>query len=196
MGYTFQRFAAARARAAQAGSQTMSISMYRASVGVFLQFLGSLSKLLNHATEHAESRKIDPAILLNTRLYPDMYDLARQVGESVRHAVVACGLLAGVDPPLFPEAEHDIAELQTRIATAMDFISGLPPAAINGAANKQVVFRFRNGSEQNFTGQELLLTFSLPQFFFHVTTAYDILRHCGVSLVKRDFLGIPPNQSL
>jgi uncharacterized protein len=174
----------------------MTISMYQASVGVFVQFLGSLSSLLDHAAEHAGSRQIDPAILLNARLYPDMYNLARQVGESVRHAVVAGGLLAGVDPPVFPEAEPDIAELKARIATAMDFIRNLPAAEINGAANKQVVLRFRNGSEQNFTGQELLLTFSVPQFFFHVTTAYDILRHCGVSLVKRDFLGEPPSQSL
>ena len=167
----------------------MTISMHRASVGVFVQFLGSLSNLLDHAAEHAEIRKIDPAILLTSRLYPNMYNLTRQVGEAIRHAVVGCALLAGVDPPGFPDGEPDIAELKRRIATAIDFMRGLPPAEINGSERKEVVFTFRNGTTRKFTGQSLLLTFSVPQFFFHVTTAYDILRHCGVELVKMDFLG-------
>jgi hypothetical protein len=169
--------------------------MYQASAGVFTQFLGSLSNLLDHAAEHAEARRIDPAILLKARLYPDMYDFTRQVGEAIRHAVIACALLAGVEPPALAETEPDIAVLKARIAAALDFVAAVGPAAINGAGEKQVVFRFRNGSEQTFTGQSLLLTFSVPQFFFHVSTAYDILRHCGVSLVKKDFLGIPPSQS-
>ncbi len=113
------------------------------------------------------------------------------MGEAIRHAVVASALLAGVDPPVFPDTEPDIPELKARIATAIDFIRNLPPDQIDGADNKQVAFTFRNGSEQKFTGQSLLLTFSVPQFFFHVTTAYDILRHCGVDLVKKDFLGTP-----
>jgi uncharacterized protein len=163
--------------------------MYNSSVGVFTQFLGSLSDLLDHAAVHAEARKIDPSILLNARLYPNMYSLTRQVGEAIRHAVVACSLLAGVEPPGFPDTEPDIAELKARIATAMDFVRGLPPSAINGTSKKEVVFTFRNGAERKFTGQSLLLTFSVPQFIFHVTTAYDILRHCGVDLSKKDFLG-------
>jgi hypothetical protein len=174
---------------------TLTISMYNSSVGVFTQFLGSLSSLLDHAAVHAETRKIDPSILLNARLYPNMYNLTRQVGEAIRHAVLACGLLAGVEPPVFPDTEPDLPELKARIATAMDFIRGLRPAAINGSGKKQVVFTFRNGSERTFTGQSLLLTFSVPQFIFHVTTAYDILRHSGVDLVKKDFLGTP-NQLL
>jgi hypothetical protein len=93
------------------------------------------------------------------------------------------------------ETEPDIPELKARIAAALDFLAGLPPAAINDAGNKQVVFRFRSGSEQTFTGQSLLLTFSAPQFLFHVATAYDILRHCGVSILKKDFLGTPPGRS-
>jgi hypothetical protein len=120
-----------------------------------------------------------------------MYNLTRQVGETMRHAVIACALLADVDPPVFPDAEPDIAELKARIATAIAFIGGLQPALIDGAAEKEVVFAFRNGATRNFTGQSLLLTFSVPQFFFHVTTAYDILRHCGVDLIKKDFLGVP-----
>jgi hypothetical protein len=176
---------------ARKGSNTVAISMHRSSVGVFTQFLGNLSRLLDHAALYAEARKIDPSILLNARLYPNMYSLTRQVGEAIRHAVIACGLLAGVDPPRFPETEPDIAELKTRIATALDFIQRLPPAAINAAEKKEVAFTFRNGSERKFTGQSLLLTFSVPQFFFHITTAYDILRHCGVDLAKKDFLGPP-----
>ncbi len=171
----------------------MTISMHRASVGVFTQFLGSLSNLLDLAAEYAEARKLDPTILLCTRLYPNMYNLTRQVGEAVRHAVIACSLLAGAEPPALDEAEPDVAELKAQIAAAMDFLARLPPAGIDGAGEKQVVFRFRDGSERTFTGQSLLLTFSVPQFFFHVTTAYDILRHCGVDLTKKDYLGIPPS---
>ena len=169
----------------------MTISMHQASVSVFTQFLGNLSDLLDRAAVHAELRKIDPAILLHTRLYPNMYNLTRQVGEAIRHAVIACALLAGVDPPVFPDAEPDIAELKARIVTAIGFIGGLQPAQINAATEKEVVFTFRNGTTRRFTGQSLLLTFSMPQFFFHVTTAYDILRHCGVDLIKKDFLGVP-----
>ena len=165
--------------------------MHQASVGVFTQFLGSLSDLLDRAALHAEARKIDPSILLNSRLYPNMYNLTRQVGEAIRHAVSSCALLTGVDPPVFPDAEPDIAELKARIATATAFVSGLQPAQIDGAAEKEVVFTFRNGATRSFTGQSLLLTFSVPQFFFHVTTAYDILRHCGVDFIKKDFLGTP-----
>jgi hypothetical protein len=159
------------------------------SVGTFTQFLASLSDLLDHATSSAEARKIEPSILLKARLYPNMYDFTRQVGEAIRHAVVACSLLAGVNPPVFPDTEPDIPELKARIATAIGFVQSLQPAQINGTATKEVVFRFRNGSERKFTGQALLLTFSVPQFFFHLTTAYGILRHGGVDLAKKDFLG-------
>jgi hypothetical protein len=144
------------------------ISMHESSVGVFTPFLGTLSNLLDQAAVlHAHARKIDPAILLNARLYPNMYDLTRQVGETVRHAIVACALLAGVDPPIFSPPEPDIPELKTHIATAIAFLGGLAPAEINGADNKQIVFTFRNGSTRDFTGRSLLLTFSVPQFFFH-----------------------------
>lgn len=167
----------------------MTISMHDASDGIFAPFLGNLSALLDHALAHAEARRIDPSVLLKMRLNPTMYNLAQQVGEANRHAVIACALLAGRDPPNFPSSDPDIAELKSRIATARDFIRGLPRAEIDAAAERNVVFRFRNGSERTFTGRSLLLTFSVPQFFFHVTTAYDILRHAGVDLAKKDFLG-------
>ena len=172
-------------------TETVTISMHQSSVGVFVPFLANLSGLLDRAAAHAELRKIDPAILLNMRLYPNMYNLMRQVGEANRHAVVACALLAGRDACAFSEAEPDIAELKSRIAAAVKFIEGLPRDAIDGAADREVSFRFRSGMERRFTGRSLLLTFSVPQFFFHVTTAYDILRHAGVDLAKKDFLGAP-----
>jgi hypothetical protein len=172
----------------------VTISMDELSVGVFTPFLGNLSGLLDHAAADAGARKIDPSILLNARLSPNMYNLTRQVGEAIRHAVVACAQLAGAEPPVFPDSASSIPELKARIAAAIDFMRQLPRDQINAAGKKEVVFTFRNGSERKFTGQSLLLTFSVPQFFFHVTTAYDILRHCGVDLVKKDFLGTP-NQS-
>ena len=175
----------------QDGIATVTISMYQSSAGVFLQFLGSLSGLLDRAAADAEKRKIDPSVLINARLYPNMYNLERQVGEAIRHAVLACALLAGVEPPVFPEAEPDIPRLKARITIATDFIRNLRPAQLNSAGQKQVTFTFRNGSTREFTGQSLLLTFSVPQFLFHITTAYDILRHCGVDLAKKDFLGPP-----
>ena len=100
----------------------MTISMHQSSVDVFTQYLGNLSDLLDHAAAHAEAKKIDPAVLLDARLYPNMYSLTRQVGEANRHAVLACALLAGVEPPVFPDTEPDIAELKARIATAIDFM--------------------------------------------------------------------------
>jgi uncharacterized protein len=170
---------------------TVSTSMHQMSVGVFTLFLDNLSDLLDHAAAHAEKRKIDPAVLLGARLSPNMYSLIQQVGEANRHAVTACALLAGIDPPAFPDTEPDFPELKARIATARNFVAGIPSSRIDGTEDKQVDFTFKNGSTRPFNGQALLLTFSVPQFFFHVTTAYDILRHCGVELAKRDFLGNP-----
>jgi hypothetical protein len=169
----------------------VSISMHQASVGVFVPFLENLSGLLDRATDYAEARSIDPKVLVAMRLAPTMYDLGQQVGEANRHATVACALLAGCAPCVFPVELPDIGELKRRIATAIAFIQGLPKAAIEAAADRSVVFTFRSGATRSFTGRSLLLSFSVPQFFFHVTTAYDILRHAGVDLAKRDFLGPP-----
>lgn len=169
----------------------MTISLYDASVGVFVPYLGNLSALLDHASAHATARKIDPAVLLGMRLYPNMYSLKQQVGEANRHAVVAGALLAGRAPPAFGDADPDISELKSRISAAIDFVQGLPRAEIDAAGEREVVFTFKNGATRAFTGKSLLLTFSIPQFFFHITTAYDILRHAGVDLAKKDFLGPP-----
>ncbi|HTO67831.1 MAG TPA: DUF1993 domain-containing protein [Bradyrhizobium sp.] len=163
--------------------------MYQASVDLFVPFLENLSGLLDRAADHAEARRIDPRVLVAMRLAPTMYDLGQQVGEANRHPTVACALLAGCEPCLFPTGVADLGELKSRIATAIAFVQGLPKDAIEAAADKPVVFTFKNGTTRSFTGRSLLLSFSVPQFFFHVTTAYDILRHAGVDLAKTDFLG-------
>ena len=167
----------------------MSISMMQASVEVFVPYLGNLAALLDRAAEHAEHRRIDPAVLLNTRIAPNMFNLARQVCEANRHVMLGCALLAGQPTPAVLESEADMAELKRRIGATIDYIKGLPEAAIEASAEREVVFAFRNGATRAFTGRSLLLTFTLPQFFFHVTTAYDIMRHAGVELIKKDFLG-------
>ncbi len=169
----------------------MSISMVQASVDVFVPYLGHLAALLDRAAEHAERRGIDPAVLLGMRLAPNMFNLARQVCEANRHVMLGCALLAGEPAPVVLETEADIAELKRRIGIAIDYIKGVPRDAIEASAERAVVFSFRNGATRAFTGRSLLLTFTLPQFFFHVTTAYDILRHAGVELIKKDFLGQP-----
>ena len=163
--------------------------MHEASVGVFVPYLRNLSGLLDRAAADAQARKFDPAILLGMRLYPNMYDLTQQVAEAIRHAVIASALLAGREPLGFPQERPDLAGLKTRIAASIDFIESLPRAEIDASADRDVVFRLRSGVGLPFTGRSLVLTFSVPQFFFHVTTAYDILRHAGVDLVKKDFLG-------
>jgi uncharacterized protein len=170
---------------------TVTISMHEASVGVFVPFLNNLSGLLDRASAHAEARRIDPAVLLGMRLSPNMYSLRQQVGEANRHAILAGALLAGREPLAVPDGLPDMAELKSRISAVIEFLHGLPRADIDNAADREVIFTFRNGNQRAFTGRALLLTFSAPQFFFHVTTAYDILRHAGVELAKKDFLGPP-----
>src|SRR6516162_4311685 len=168
----------------------MAISMYKASAPIFVQFLTSLSAVLDKAAAHAQSKNIDPAVLLDTRLSPDMYPLARQVREATNHAARAGWGAAGVELPSFANTEASIPELKERIAKTIDFIKGLKPAQIDGTEDKEITIKFTSG-ERKFTGQLLLLNFSLPNFYFHYTTAYDILRHCGVELAKRDFLRPP-----
>ena len=169
----------------------MTISMYKASVPVFVQFLTSLSAVLDKAAAYAEAKKVEPAVLLNTRLAPDMFPLLRQVRAASDHAINACGRLAGADMPSFANAETTIPELKDRIAKTIDFLKGLKPAQIDGSEDKAIKITFPSGATREFTGQSLLLTNSLPNFYFHCTTAYDILRHCGIELGKRDFMGTP-----
>ncbi len=169
----------------------MAISMYQCSVPVFVQFLTSLSAVLDKTAAYAEAKKVEPSVLLNTRLAPDMFPLVRQVRAATDHAVSACGRLAGVDMPSFANTEASIPELKERIAKTVDFLKGLKPAQIDGSEGKEIKITFPSGAVREFTGQSLLLNNSLPNFYFHCTTAYDILRHCGIELGKRDFMGAP-----
>jgi hypothetical protein len=169
----------------------MTISMYQASVPVFVQFLTSLSAVLDKAAAHAEAKKIDPSVLLNTRLYPDMFPLVRQVRAATDHAVNAGGRLAGSELPAFTNTEASISELKERIAKAIDFLRSLKPGEIDGSEEKEIKITFPSGATREFTGQSFLINQTLPNFYFHCTTAYDILRHCGVELGKRDFMGTP-----
>ena len=169
----------------------MTISLHEASVGVYVPYLRNLAALLDHTEAHAGARRIDPAVLLDMRLAPNMYSLRQQVGEANRHVVLSCALLAGCAPPVSADTAPGIAGLKAQIAATIDFAQGLPPGVIDAACDRDVIFTFRSGATRPFTGKSLILTFSVPQFFFHVATAYDILRHAGVDLAKQDFLGPP-----
>jgi uncharacterized protein len=169
----------------------MTVSLYKISVPIFVQFLTSLSALLDKAAAFAEAKKVDPSVLLNTRLAPDMFPLGRQVRAATDHAINACGRLAGAELPTFSNTEATIPELKERIAKTIDFLKSLKPAQIDGTEGKEIKITFPSGATREFTGQSLLLHNSLPNFYFHCTTAYDILRQCGVDLGKRDFMGTP-----
>ncbi|HET9904229.1 MAG TPA: DUF1993 domain-containing protein [Xanthobacteraceae bacterium] len=168
----------------------MTISMYKASAPIFVQFLNALSGVLDKAAAHAEQKKIDQAYLVTARLYPDMFSLARQVQQATAHAVNACARTAGLEPPALPEAAATLADLKARIAAAVDFVRSLKPAQIDGSEDRKIVVTMASGTRE-FTGLSYLLNHCLPHFYFHVTTAYDILRHNGVEIGKRDFMGTP-----
>lgn len=168
----------------------MTISMHKASAPIFVQFLTGLSAVLDKAAAHAEEKKLDQSFLIGMRLYPDMFPLARQVQQATTHAVNACARTAGMEPPALPDAAASLADLKARIASAIDFIKGVKAAQIDGSEDKAITITMASGT-RNFTGQTYLLNFCLPHFYFHVTTAYDILRHCGVDLGKRDFMSTP-----
>ena len=169
----------------------MTLSMYQASVPIFVQFLTSLSAVLEKAAAFAEAKKVEPAVLLNTRLAPDMFPLVRQVRAATDHAVNACGRLAGVELPSFSNSESTIPELKERIAKVIEFLKGIKPAAMEGSEEKEIKITLPSGAVREFVGQSLLLNNSLPNFYFHCTTAYNILRQCGIELGKRDFMGTP-----
>ena len=120
-----------------------------------------------------------------------MFPLVRQVRAATDHAISASGRLAGVDMPTFSNNEATIPELKERIAKTIEFLKGLKPAQVDGTEDKEIKITFPSGAVREFTGQSLLLNNSLPNFYFHCTTAYDILRHCGIELGKRDFMGTP-----
>jgi hypothetical protein len=169
----------------------MTVSMYGVSAPIFVQFLTALSANLDKAAAFAEAKKIEQSVLLNIRLSVDQFPLARQVREATNHARTAMARLADAENPTFANDEATIAELQQRIAKSIDFIKSVPRDKVDGTEDKTIVFKFPSGAERTFTGQTLLLNFSLPNFYFHNTTAYAIMRHCGIEVGKSDFMGKP-----
>jgi hypothetical protein len=167
----------------------MTISLYAASVPVFKQMLNSVSAILAKAEQHAAAKNIDPNVLLQARLFPDMFPLTRQVQLAADYARGVTARIAGVDVPKHEDNEQTFADLQALLSQTLAFIEGFTPEQIDGNAKRDIVMRPGTPKERRFTGQSYLLTFGLPEFFFHVTTAYAILRHNGVEIGKRDYMG-------
>ena len=167
----------------------MTTSMYTTSIPVFKQILGGLADVLRKAEAHAEAKKIDPAVLLQSRLYPDMFNLLRQVQVASDFAKGVAARLAGVDVPKVEDKEQTFADLQARIATVLAFMDSLSSSQFADAATREIVTQAGTPKEKRFTGQSYLLNYGLPHFFFHVTTAYAILRHNGVEVGKKDYIG-------
>ncbi len=169
----------------------MTLSMFQAAVPPSLQMMGALSGVLAKAAAHCAARKIDPAVLLGSRLYPDMFALARQIQVAADFAKGGCARLADVPAPKFEDSETTFAELQARLDRTAEFIRTLAPAQIDGSEAREIVIKVA-GQEMRFQGQPYLLHFVLPNLYFHATAAYAILRHNGVEIGKRDFMGSVP----
>jgi hypothetical protein len=166
----------------------MSLSMYQASVPVLMHGLTNLKMILDKAEAHAAARQIDPSVLTSSRLYPDMLPLARQVHIATDIAKGCAARLAGVDAPKYDDVEVTFDELSERIDKTIAYLKEFEVAQIDGSEERPITLKMRSGPI-DFTGMTYLLYFALPNFYFHVTTAYDILRHCGVELGKLDYLG-------
>jgi hypothetical protein len=170
------------------GEVTMKISMFQASVPTFIQMLNNLSAILEKAEAHAAAKRIDPAVLINSRLYPDMYPLSRQVQIATDNAKGCAARLAGLEPPRYEDNEATFPELIARIRKTTDYLAGFKPEQIDGSEEKTVILKFRDSS-RTFVGMPYLLNYVLPNIYFHIATAYGILRHNGVEIGKNDYLG-------
>jgi hypothetical protein len=166
----------------------MSLSVHEVTVPVYLRLLSGLSRSLKKADEFCAAKKVDPAVLITARLYPDMWSLAHQVNAVCNHAVRGTARLAGVPVPSFDGKDASFAELEARIAWAVAHLKSVDEKALNDGGDREIVFPTGDG-ERRMSGREYLLAFSMPNLYFHTTTAYDILRHNGVPVVKSDFLG-------
>jgi len=171
----------------------MTVSMYTISIPVFIQHLNGLNIVLDKAAAWAAARKMNEADLLNMRLSPDMFNLARQVRAATDHAANAAGRLSGKELLKLANDEATIAQLKDRIAKTIGYLKSIKQSEIDGTENNDISITFPSGQARQFTGQSLLLGHSLPNFYFHATTAYDIIRQCGVEIGKRDFMGAPPS---
>lgn len=166
----------------------MALSMYDSSVPALKRMLSSLAAILGKAAVHADSRKIDPGVFINARLFPDMLPLSRQIQIATDQAKGCAARLADVDIPKFEDNETTFDELQARIAKTIVFLDGFKAHQIDGSEERDIVLQLHE-TKLEFKGQEYLLNWVLPNFYFHVTTAYNILRHNGVDIGKKDFLG-------
>jgi hypothetical protein len=165
--------------------------MYQASIPVLIHNLKTLSAILKKGAAHAKARGIDPVVLFNARLYPDMFALSRQVQIAADMAKGGAARLAGVEIPSFADTETTFADLQERLARTVAFLKSIRPAQVEGSERREITLQMRMGAV-TFPGQYYLLSWVLPNVLFHITTAYNILRHNGVELGKWDFLGKAP----
>ena len=166
----------------------MTISMYQISVPVFVRHLSGLAGCMKKAQTLYAAKKYDESTLLGYRLYPDMFSFAKQVQIATDHARNCTALLAGLEAPKYEDNEKSLAELIARVEKTLAWLNAAKPEQVDGTEGKSVTVKMRD-REMNFTGIELLLNRSMPNFYFHATTAYDIIRHNGVELGKRDFMG-------
>jgi len=166
----------------------MSLSMYQASIPAFVQMLNNLSVIMDKAEAHARSREIDPEVLLNYRLAPDMLPFVRQIQIAADLAKGAAARLAGVEVPKHDDTEKTFADLKARLAKTVTFVQSFKPSDIDGSEDREINLTLGE-HKMSFRGQPYLVRFVMPNFYFHCTTGYDILRHCGVDLGKRDFIG-------
>ena len=170
----------------------MPFSMSQATLPALEIGLAALSGLLDKAEAYAAAKKIDPAVLLNTRLAPDMFSFTAQVQTAADLAKNGAARLSGAEPPRHPDTEKTVAELRARIAKTLDYVRSVDPKAIDGADDRQLTFPLGPKATGEMKGAAYLNHFLLPNFYFHVTAAYAILRHCGVEIGKLDYLGAIP----
>ena len=168
----------------------MNISMYQASVPRFVNILGNLSNILDKAQAHVDARKLDAATLTGYRLFPDMLPMTTQILIACDTAKGVVARLAGLEIPVYEDTEKTLADLKARIAKTIAFIQSVGPEQIDGTEEKAIVTK-RGDKETHYKGMQFLLGHAIPNFYFHVTTTYNILRHNGVEIGKRDFLGNP-----
>jgi hypothetical protein len=168
------------------------MSMYNASIPIFEIGLNALSAILDKAEAYAEAKRIDPTVLLTARLFPDMFAFTRQVQSACDQAKNGGARLAGIDPPKYEDNEKTVTELKVRIAKTVAFVKTLDARKIDASADREITFPLGPDNKGHMRGADYLNHFALPNFYFHLTTAYDILRHCGVEIGKRDFLGAIP----
>ncbi len=170
----------------------MSISMHKAAVASFQKHLHALDGILDKAAAFAEAKKIDPAVLLSARLYPDMFNLKKQIQEACMFASTATARLAGLPIPSPANDEATIADLKSRIAATLAFLDTVKPEQMADSGAKSYTLKV-GPNEMTFTGEDYLMHFALPNFYFHCTTAYGILRHNGLAIGKRDFMRRTPS---